>query len=117
MKTVITVMVFALMLAFTIPASAILGMPETLEGTIKSISGDTLSILSEKEATQQIVEIQINNETKFEETVNSLDNLQIGDLVKVKYTHEGDEKVALSIVKVMAEEIPGTPEVEVLKHL
>jgi hypothetical protein len=104
MKSLITVIVFVGVLAFTVPASAIFGLPETLEGSIESVNESTLAILSEKGNMQEVVEFQINDETEFDETA-SLDNLEPGDQVKVRYKEEGNEKVAISIAKVATDEM------------
>ena len=103
MKTIIAVTVCAMVLALTAPASALFGIPQTLEGTVESISQNSLAIISENGTTQQMEEVQINEETKFE-GVASLDNLKKGDNVKVEYKEEGEEKIALSIAKVMEED-------------
>lgn len=110
MKSLMTLLFCAALLAFTIPASAILGMPETLEGTIESVSQDTIAIISQKGTTQQMVEIDVNLDTKFEDTLASLDNLQKGDKVRVKYKEEGNEKVAVTIAKIMDKDASAVPE-------
>lgn len=104
MRTIMAITVCAMVLAFTVPASALLGLPETLEGTVESIGADTLAIISETEATQKMVEIRINAETQFEE-VASLDNLKVGDKVKVTYKEEDSAKIALSVAKII-ENVP-----------
>ena len=104
MRTIMAVTVCAMVLAFAVPASALFGLPETLEGTVESISANSLAIISETEAIQKMVEIQINEETQFKD-VASWDNLKIGDKVKVKYKEEENVKIAISIAKV-TENVP-----------
>ena len=102
MKSILTLTVCAMMLAFTAPATAFLGFPETLEGTVESVNEDALAIMSEDGTSQQMVEIQIINETKFEKMA-SLENLNKGDKVKIQYKKEGDDKIAISISKITQE--------------
>ena len=112
MKSRIIIAICALMFAFAAPAAAILGTPETLEGTIQSISENTLAILSQDGSVQKMVEIFINAETQFEATT-SLESLQEGDKVTVQYKEEGDQKIAVSIAKVTTTETSQAPEAQI----
>lgn len=101
MKSAILVSICAMLLAFTIPATAAnLGMTTTLEGTVESIGDNALAILSQQGNIQQMVEFQVNSETQFEESIASLDSLRVGDKVKVEYKEEDNGKIAVSITKV-----------------
>ena len=104
MRALAAVVACAVMLAFTGPAIALLGLPETMEGTIESVTKDTLSVKSQEGDALQIVEIQINDQTQFEEAT-SLESLTKGDQVKVKYTEEENGKIALSIAKISKEKV------------
>ena len=104
MRALSAVVACAVMLAFTGPAVALLGLPEIMEGTIESVTEDTLSVKSQEGDALQIVEIQINDQTQFEEAT-ALENLNKGDQVKVKYKEEENVKIALSIAKINKENV------------
>ncbi|MGE0267103.1 MAG: DUF5666 domain-containing protein [Candidatus Omnitrophota bacterium] len=109
MKVIRIAVVSIILLAFAVPASALFGLSSTLEGRVQSISENSLSVTTEEEgAAQEMVEIQINEETKFDQQTASLDNLQEGDQVQIKYKEEAQEKIAVSIAKVMPAE--GSPD-------
>lgn len=101
MKMLLASAVCAIMLAVTAPASALLGLPETVEGTIENVTPNTLSISYDKGTSHQMLVIQINEETEFEETA-SLSSLQKGDKVKVQYKKEDGAKIAVSVARVTA---------------
>lgn len=102
MKLMITTVLCAFALAVSSPAFAVLGMPETVEGTIASVSDESLAIVSIQEETQELFEIKINEATQIDEEIASLETLQEGDQVTVKFAGEGDERVALSISRVVS---------------
>jgi len=100
MKSAILMSVCAMLLAFTIPATAAnLGMTAMLEGTVESVGDNALAILSQEGNIQQMVEFQVNGETQFEASIVSLDSLHVGDKVKVEYIEEENTKIAVSITK------------------
>lgn len=103
MKRIIAVSVFAMVVTATVQAFALTALPQTWIGTVESISENTLAVISEKEDTQRVLEIHVNNETQFEES-DSLDSLQKGDLVDVKYTEDEGQALAITITKIKVNE-------------
>ena len=88
-------------MAVAVPASALFGLSESIEGTVQSIQEDTLGILSQKENTQKIIEVQINADTDFQENLASIEDLQKGDHVKVEYKEQDNQKIAVSVHRFM----------------
>lgn len=111
MRTIVFVISCAIVLTFAAPALAIFGLPQTLEGTVESVSDNMLVISRQEGNTQHITEFQINQETQFNQTA-SLEALEEGDTVKVRYKEDGDDKIAISIAKVMVEETTESSEQE-----
>lgn len=115
MRSALTFWGCFLVLAFVTPASsALLGLFPTMEGIVQKVNGDSLAIESLEGDVKQTIVLQVNKETEFEGAV-SLENLQPGDQVKVKYQKEGNAKIAVSVAKVVVKE--AIPDPEALKQL
>lgn len=71
-----------------------------VEGTVKSISSNMITIASKSQDGQRIQEIslEVNDQTKLNDLV-SVNELKEGDQVKVAYKEEGDKKIATSVAK------------------
>ncbi|MDP2652867.1 MAG: DUF5666 domain-containing protein [Candidatus Omnitrophota bacterium] len=81
-------------------AYALWGQQNFLQGTIKDIQSNMITLIVEEPENIQEVAIKINDQTNFQESA-SLDSLQEGDKVKVDYKEEGGQKVAVAIAKVV----------------
>ncbi len=84
-------------------ALALWGFQKSLEGAVKSVEEDMITISSmpkEGEGSQEVT-LEVNPQTKLQE-IASLETLKQGDQVRVKYKEEGDKKIATSIAKLEA---------------
>lgn len=93
----------AIVTAFTLTTVtsgwAFLGFPDKVEGTVKNISSNVITISKESKNGNAVLEdlaFEINEKTKLKD-VNSLTELQEGDTVKIGYKEEGTRKIAVSV--------------------
>lgn len=102
MRNLMSVTMVALILAYTVPASAWFGLPSKAEGTIQSVSEESLAIHEVKGDTERILKVMLNNETDFQDASTG-SRLQEGDRVKIKYREKDGNKIAVSIRKMPEE--------------
>ncbi|MBZ0165345.1 MAG: hypothetical protein K8I00_00960 [Candidatus Omnitrophica bacterium] len=100
MKNILSVTIVALILAYTVPASALFGLPAKIEGTIQSVSEESLAVHEVKGDTERILKIMLNTETDFQEA-STVGHLQEGDRVKIKYREKDGSKIAVSVKKIL----------------
>ena len=116
-RTGIMLMIATLVLGVVTLSWAIWGFPTSLEGTIKSVSSNMITLANESSQSQELREINvaINSQTRLS-NLASVGDLKEGDRVKVEYKEEGNQKVATLIAKQeydqgekpKAEELQGT---------
>src|SRR5262245_37662579 len=80
---------------------------KSVEGEIKDISANTLTVQSDQAGSDQAdqaapVSVEVNQDTQFEQ-VDSLAGLNQGDRVKVEYEEDQNRNLATSISKIEAE--------------
>ncbi|MDZ4242833.1 MAG: DUF5666 domain-containing protein, partial [Candidatus Omnitrophota bacterium] len=90
----------ASMVVFVLPGEA-----ASLEGRIKNIAANSLTI--SQEGSMLPTSVEIGQDTQFQEGA-ALDNLKQGDQVKVEYTEEGGRKMAVSIGRIEGQTMSDT---------
>ena len=100
MRKLTTLLLAVAVLSFTSVGMAGLFGPDSIEGTVSDIGANFLVIAKKSPAGHQItqVSLQVNQETQYD-TIASLNDLSKGDEVKVEYTQEDNQKIALKIAK------------------
>jgi Cu/Ag efflux protein CusF len=102
-STVALVGVF--ILGTAISAWALWGFGSSIEGTVKDIGANAITIMSESQDGQaaQEMSLVVNEQTKLND-VASLNELREGDQVKINYREEGSQRIATQIAKQEEEE-------------
>ena len=101
MKKLYPLLFITVFILTTVSSSwALWGSPTRVEGTVKSVGGNVLTITKESPQGQRIQEMnfEINDDTKFEK-VASLNELQAGDKIEVHYKEDGARKIVTQVSK------------------
>ncbi|MBP9854586.1 MAG: hypothetical protein KBD53_06950 [Candidatus Omnitrophica bacterium] len=97
-KRILSLIVLSLFALPLTNAYAIFGLIRTFKGQVQYIDTNVIAVTHEKDNQIKEMVFQVKPETKLHED-SSLDNLRIGDHVKVQYKEEEDSKIAVAIDK------------------
>ena len=88
----------AAFVAFSTSSLAFWGGPKSLEGEVQSIQSNivTFTAPSVRGGAAQVVSVEVNDETRFGQLA-SLNELNTGDRIQVRYTEDQGKKIATMI--------------------
>ena len=101
MKTLLGAVVLAFIIGLAVPAFALFGLPETVEGTVEEISDDTLALYAVKGNAEEILQIRLDDETEYQD-VPETEALQPGDMVLIKFKEKDGQRIAVSVKRIAA---------------
>ena len=87
-------------------AGAFFTEEKVLEGQVKDVQADLLTVTHESADGMGVheIEFQVNENTQLEDMA-SLENLQEGDRVAIQYQEEDEKNIAVQITKINLEEV------------